>query len=62
MKDKYSPLLLSGKGKAVVLLGAAGLLAAGIYGVTQVHYGDFRLRSAIAVLLLLLERGGHGLM
>ena len=36
MKDKYSPLLLSTKGKALVLLGTAGLLAAGIYGVVNV--------------------------
>ena len=37
MKDTYSPLLLSGKGKAFVLLGAAALLAAGIYGVNEVR-------------------------
>lgn len=36
MKEKYSPLLLSTRGKAIVLLGAVGLLIAGIYGVTQV--------------------------
>lgn len=39
MKDKYSPVLLSGKGKAFVLLGAAALLAAGIWGVNEVIGG-----------------------
>ncbi|CAM9260832.1 unnamed protein product [Ectocarpus sp. 13 AM-2016] len=39
MKEKYSPFVLSAKGKAVVLLGSAGLLAAGIYGVTQATQG-----------------------
>lgn len=37
MKEKYTPFLLSGTGKALVLLGSAGLLAAGIYGVTEVR-------------------------
>lgn len=37
MKEKYTPFLLSGKGKALVLLGSAGLLAAGIYGATKVN-------------------------
>lgn len=37
MRDKYSPWLLSAKGKALVLLASAGLLGAGIYGVTQVQ-------------------------
>ncbi len=36
MKDKYTPLLLSTAGKALVLLGSASLLAAGIYGVVNV--------------------------
>eukprot|EP00903_Cladosiphon_okamuranus_P015713 g14505.t1 len=39
MKDKYAPQLLSGKGKAVVLLGAAALLAAGIWGVNEATQG-----------------------
>ncbi|CAM9170392.1 unnamed protein product, partial [Ectocarpus sp. 8 AP-2014] len=39
MKEKYAPSLLSVKGKALVLLGSAGLLAAGIYGVTQATQG-----------------------
>ncbi|CAM9198844.1 unnamed protein product, partial [Ectocarpus sp. 12 AP-2014] len=39
MKDKYSPSLLSAKGKIVVLLGSAALFAAGIYGVTQTTQG-----------------------
>ncbi|CBJ26534.1 conserved unknown protein [Ectocarpus siliculosus] len=39
MKDKCSPFVLSAKGKALVLLGSAGLLAAGIYGVTQATQG-----------------------
>ncbi|CAM9359742.1 unnamed protein product, partial [Ectocarpus fasciculatus] len=39
MKEKYSPSILSTKGKALVLLGSAGLLAAGIYGVTQATQG-----------------------
>ncbi|CBJ26537.1 conserved unknown protein [Ectocarpus siliculosus] len=39
MKEKYSPFVLSAKGKALVLLGSAGLLAAGIYGVTQATQG-----------------------
>lgn len=37
MKEKYTPLLLSTKGKVLVLLATAGLLAAGIYGGTQVR-------------------------
>lgn len=36
MKNNYTPFLLSAKGKALVLLGTVALLAAGIYGVTQV--------------------------
>lgn len=36
MKDVYAPFLLSTKGKALVLLSFAGLLAAGIYGVAEV--------------------------
>lgn len=41
MKDRYSPLLLSAKGKAFVLIGAALLLAAGIWGVNEViHFGE----------------------
>lgn len=36
MKNQYTPFLLSAKGKILVLLGSAGLLAAGIYGITQV--------------------------
>ena len=36
MKDVYAPFLLSVKGKALVLLTFAGLLAAGIYGVAEV--------------------------
>ncbi|CBJ26527.1 conserved unknown protein [Ectocarpus siliculosus] len=39
MKDKYAPFVLSAKGKALVLLASAGLLAAGIYGVTQATQG-----------------------
>ncbi|CAM9391119.1 unnamed protein product [Ectocarpus sp. 12 AP-2014] len=39
MKEKYSPFVLSATGKALVLLGSAGLLAAGIYGVTQATQG-----------------------
>ncbi|CAM9835466.1 unnamed protein product [Ectocarpus sp. 12 AP-2014] len=39
MKDKYAPFVLSSKGKALVLLASAGLLAAGIYGVTQATQG-----------------------
>ncbi|CAM9899558.1 unnamed protein product, partial [Ectocarpus sp. 12 AP-2014] len=39
MKDKYSPFLLSAKGKVLVLLGSVGLLVAGIYGVTQATQG-----------------------
>lgn len=37
MKEKYAPFLVSTKGKALVLLGSAALLAAGVYGVTQVR-------------------------
>ena len=36
MKNKYSPFLLSCKGKVLVLLAATGLLLSGINGVTQV--------------------------
>ncbi|CAM9850692.1 unnamed protein product, partial [Ectocarpus sp. 12 AP-2014] len=39
MKDKYAPFVLSAKGKALVLLASAGLLAAGVYGVTQATQG-----------------------
>eukprot|EP00752_Nemacystus_decipiens_P004731 g4312.t1 len=39
IRDKYSPLLLSSKGKALVLLGATALLAAGIYGATKASLG-----------------------
>lgn len=35
MKEKYTPFILSAKGKAVVLLGTLALLAAGIIGVMQ---------------------------
>lgn len=36
MKGTYTPFILSAKGKTFVLVGAAALLAAGIYGVMQV--------------------------
>eukprot|EP00903_Cladosiphon_okamuranus_P022061 g20288.t1 len=39
MKETYAPQLLSVKGKAVVMLGAAALLAAGIWGVAEVTEG-----------------------
>ncbi|CAM9359667.1 unnamed protein product, partial [Ectocarpus fasciculatus] len=39
MKDKYAPFVLSTKGKALVLFASAGLLAAGMYGVTQATQG-----------------------
>ncbi|CAN0336892.1 unnamed protein product [Ascophyllum nodosum] len=39
MRDKYTPLLLSIKGKTLVCLGTALLLAAGIYGATQAKQG-----------------------
>ncbi|CAM9869255.1 unnamed protein product, partial [Ectocarpus sp. 12 AP-2014] len=39
VKEKFSPCILSGKGKALVLLCSASLLAAGIYGVTQATQG-----------------------
>ncbi|CAM9414497.1 unnamed protein product, partial [Hapterophycus canaliculatus] len=35
MKNRYAPLLLSTKAKVFVLLGAAALFAAGVYGATQ---------------------------
>lgn len=37
MKNTYTPFILSGPGKILVLLATSGLLAAGIYGVTQVR-------------------------
>lgn len=37
MKEKYTPFILSKTGKALALLGTAAILAAGIYGVTQVR-------------------------
>ena len=46
MKDKYSPLLLSTTVKALVLLGTAGLLAAGIYGVVNVSERPLTRRDA----------------
>lgn len=39
MKERYTPAILSIPGKITVLLGTAALLAAGIYGVTQVKRG-----------------------
>ncbi|CAM9710197.1 unnamed protein product, partial [Ectocarpus sp. 4 AP-2014] len=39
VKEKFSPCILSGTGKALVLLSSAWLLAAGIYGVTQATQG-----------------------
>lgn len=36
MKNRYAPFLLSAPAKVFVLLGAAALFAAGIYGATQV--------------------------
>lgn len=43
MKEKYTPFILSTKGKGLVLFGTAALLAAGIYGVTKVHCTRFLL-------------------
>ncbi|CAM9128130.1 unnamed protein product [Ectocarpus sp. 8 AP-2014] len=39
VKEKFSPCILSGTGKALVLLCSAWLLAAGIHGVTQATQG-----------------------
>lgn len=39
MRDRYTPFILSAKGKAVVILATLALLAAGIYGVTQATQG-----------------------
>eukprot|EP00904_Undaria_pinnatifida_P008204 jgi/Undpi1/4513/HiC_scaffold_18.g07867.m1 len=39
MKETYTPFILSGKGKALVLMGTATLFAAGIYGATQAQQG-----------------------
>ena len=48
MKDKYTPAILSIPGKITILLGTVALLAAGIYGVTQVkHYMRARIISTI---------------
>lgn len=41
MKNKYTPFILSAKGKALVLLGALAILAAGIIGVTQARDIDW---------------------
>lgn len=38
LKEQYTPFILSTKGKAVVLVGSACILAAGVYGVTQVGF------------------------
>lgn len=38
MRDKYTPFLLSRKGKTLVLLATTALLAAGIHGVTKVRW------------------------
>ena len=51
MRDKYTPLLLSIKGKTLVCLGTALLLAAGIYGATQVA-----VRSCYSHLISLIDR------
>ena len=37
MKETYTPFILSGKGRALVLMGTATLFAAGVYGATQVE-------------------------
>lgn len=39
MRDKYTPFILSAKGKVLVLVATASLLVAGIYGVTQATQG-----------------------
>lgn len=38
MKEKYTPLLISTWGKVAVLLGTASLLAAGMYGTSEVKF------------------------
>lgn len=45
MKEKYTPFLLSTRGKVLALLGTVALLAAGIYGVTQVGRVSWRLNK-----------------
>eukprot|EP00903_Cladosiphon_okamuranus_P010290 g9741.t1 len=39
MKERYTPLVISREGKALVLLGSLGLFVAGVYGVTQATQG-----------------------
>ncbi|CBN79522.1 similar to Patched domain-containing protein 3 [Ectocarpus siliculosus] len=39
MREKYTPFILSTKGKALVLVGSACIFAAGVYGVTQATEG-----------------------
>lgn len=39
MRYTYTPFILSAKGKALVILGSLGILAAGIHGVTQATQG-----------------------
>lgn len=48
MKDTYAPLLLSTKAKIAVLLSALALLAAGIYGATQVRESRRQERTSLA--------------
>lgn len=52
MKNKYTPFLLSAKGKAIILIGTTGLLAAGIYGVTQVRI-DYIARARVCPIVTL---------
>lgn len=54
MKEKYTPVLLSSKGKALVVLGSAALLAAGIYGVTKVDHQRCDLPCLRAFILIRL--------
>lgn len=50
MREKYSPFILSTKGKALVLVGSACIFAAGVYGVTQVGFCRGRAKRCSIVL------------
>lgn len=57
MKDKYTPTILSTPGKITVLLGTVALLAAGIYGATQVKHHLYIISTMM--VFLVPERPEH---
>lgn len=57
MKEKYTPFILSTKGKALALFGTAAILAAGIYGVTQVrNMEQYRSLYTVNIVYIVVSR------